>query len=425
MISNRTSLSRNFTSLLTSNGLSQLIPILLAPIIGRIFNPEDVAIQENFIAFATLLSVIAALSYESALVLPKDIKKANNLFALTLFISAGFSILCFLLRFFKSGINELYQNTQFVDYILLIPIAVFLIALSNILTQWLIRNGQYPTISLNRFVQTTMIHSGYVLFGYLGWGVNGMITSWLLALFLPNIHLLKKSLKFFDRNEVDLNAVKSVAVEYKNFPLVNSFQVFANILATQFLLFWIILYQYGAVALGLFALMNRYVRAPFNIVGSALGLVYYREAADAYNKGEDVMVIFTKSLKLIWLVGLCITLVITFAGPFLFEFYLGEKWKLSGEFASIIAPSIFFNFLFSPVSTTPWIYGKQKSSFVFSISGYSLGLGFLFFGSYFLSSFKDVLIGYSILTSLFYISQIFWFIYLIKSNKTNNPVNAE
>ena len=70
--------SRNVMTLLTGSVIAQFIPLLLTPILSRLFSPEEFGLFAFYISIITLFSAIATGRYELAILLPKDDKKAIN-----------------------------------------------------------------------------------------------------------------------------------------------------------------------------------------------------------------------------------------------------------------------------------------------------------------------------------------------------------
>ena len=407
---------KNFILLFTGNSISQIVPFLLAPVIGRIFSPQELAVQENFLAMVSLISVIVAGRYEIALVLPKIQKRANNLFVLALLITICISLLSLLTMLFPNEISKWYKDDELGKYIYYLAPAVFLVGINNIFTQWIIRAGKYSLISASRISQSVTQNAGYALLGYFGWGINGLIIAWLIGNIIPVIVLLFPSISYFNRKDIDSGEIKSVAKEYRDFPMINSFHAFTGIFAEQFLLFFLITRNYGALVLGLFAVMNRYIRAPLSLVGGAVGQIYYREASEAKNNNISLVPLFNKSVKIVAMVSIPLLLIVLLFGPDLFAIYLGEKWRDAGMYARIMSLPILFNFLCSPVSSTPLIYQKQKMAYLFGIAGYMASFGLLFLGTYMDYPFEVSLWMYSIAMTCYYFLLLLWYRSLIRKN---------
>jgi O-antigen/teichoic acid export membrane protein len=413
MTEQKKSYYKNFLLLFTGNSISQVVPLLLAPIIGRIFSPHQLATQENFLAIVSLVSIIVAGRYEIALVLPQTQKKANNLFVLTILITLCISLLALLMMLFSNEISKWYKDEELGKYIFYLSPAVFLVGLNNIFTQWIIRVGKYSLVSASRISQSVTQNTGYAILGYLGWGINGLIIAWLLGNMISVIMLFFPSLNCFNWGDIDKREIKSVINEYKDFPIINSLHAFTGIFAEQFFLFFLITRNYGAMVLGLFAVMNRYVRAPLNLVGNAISQIYYREANEAKNNNISVVPLFNKSVRTAAIVSIPFLLVVVFWGTDIFVVYLGEQWRMAGIYAKIMSPCILLNFLCSPVSTTPLIYQKQKIAYLFAIAGYTISFGLLYFGIYQKYDFETSLWMFSIGMTIYYVFLLLWYRSLI------------
>ncbi|TAL59864.1 MAG: hypothetical protein EPN85_08495 [Bacteroidetes bacterium] len=405
---------KNFVLLFTGNSVSQLIPFLLAPVIGRIFSPEELAVQENFIAIASMLAIVAAGRYEIAFVLLKTQGKANNLFALTLIILACVSLLSFILIFFSEEIAAWYKDEELGEYIVFVAPVVLLLGLNNILIQWMIRMGKYSWVSGARITQSVIQYGGYATLGYFGWGVYGLIIALLIGNLSPALLLIFPSLRNFNRQDVNSREMSSVAHEYKDFPIINSIHAFTDLFATQFLLYWIITRHYGPAALGLFAIMTRYLRGPMTLIGSAVGQLYYREASQAKNSGQSIIPIYNKSVLIAAAAAVPAMAIVFFFGPDIFALYLGEKWRMAGEYARIMAPALILISIVSPVSATPLIYQKQKTAFILSTAGYIVSLGLMFITIHSGYNFSFTLTIYSTSVSAYYSLLLLWYRRLLK-----------
>mgnify|MGYP001399071774 CR=1 FL=1 len=79
--------------------IAQLIPVLLTPVLTRLYSPADFGVLELFLSVSLILGVIANGRYELAIVLPDEKKDAWNLMSLGMLISIAFTILLVLFVF--------------------------------------------------------------------------------------------------------------------------------------------------------------------------------------------------------------------------------------------------------------------------------------------------------------------------------------
>ncbi|HPH81087.1 MAG TPA: oligosaccharide flippase family protein [Flavobacteriales bacterium] len=407
------SFTQNFLILFTGNSIGQAIPFLLAPFISRIYKPEEIAVQENFLAMASLIAIVAAGRFDLAILIPTDDKKAKSLFSLSFIITTIVSLLSLITLLFTNQIAQFYNTPELSQYLVFLAPSIFLLSSLSIYNQWVLRNKKYPLLTSMRVLQSLVQNSGYVVLGYLGWGISGLFWAWIIGLFLPIAWMTIQERGIFKSLSNSRKELKDVAYEHRDFPMVNSIHAFTDILATQFLLYWLITHNYGALALGLFSVMNRYLRAPLNLVGSAVGQLYFREVGAKQGESSEQLKLFYRSIRIISLVTVPALVLVLFKGPWIFEIYLGENWREAGVLAQIMAPAILFNFIASVVSTTPLIFHKQKPAYVIGLTGHILSLGTLFIGSLTTYNFHQILMAYSGVLSLNYIFLIFWYRSLI------------
>jgi O-antigen/teichoic acid export membrane protein len=91
-------------------------------------------------------------------------------------------------------------------------------------------------------------------------------------------------------------------------------------------------------------------------------------------------------------------LILAFA-PSLCAWVFGEPWREAGDFARILAPLYFLNFVASPLSYVFFVAGKQKVEFIWQIALFITTI------SIFIApiTLKQVLWNYTICYSLLYV----------------------
>ncbi len=406
---------KNFLMMLSGNTVSQIIPFIIAPIISRIFTPEQFAIQSNFLAIAGLIGIIAAGRYEFGIVLPESEKKSNSLIILSFIIIVIISAFTLGLIPFKSNIGFFYNDNVLPKYIIYISLAVFLYGIYNLFFNINLRRKNFKTITYSRISQSFFGNITYVILGYLLLGTDGLIWGWFFGQIISTIILIIpiKNIKEIFSN-ISFSDIKIVAKEYKDFPMINSLHAFSDIFATQFFIFWLITNEFGILVLGLFSVMNRYLRAPIQLVTGAVSQIYYKEATDLKNNNQSSFSVAIKTIKICLVFAIPFTLLILIWGPEIFSWYLGSNWLNAGKYAQIMAPALFLNFIFSPISTTPIVYNKQKTAFIITLMGYVLNLGILFLLASLNYSFEIALIGYSLSLSIYSLILGLWYLKLTK-----------
>lgn len=408
---------KNFITILSGNTISQLIPFLIAPILGRLFSPDEFAVYANFMAIATMIGIVAAGRLEYAIPIPKTHTGAQNVAATGLLFSVVLTVLSMSVFVLKDTIAHFYKSDALTPFLWMIPLAVFSIGLLGITNFWILRKGKYNILSYGKITQSLLNNGVAALLGFYGWGVYGLIIGWLASQYLGTAFMLLFSNLTFKRKDYNILTVKTTLKEYKDFPLINSLHAFTDIFVTQFLFFWVLSSGYGWIELGLYAMMHKYVRAPIVLITSSVSQIFYKETSEALQNDVDSSPIFFRTLKTSGVFSIPFVLVLFFFAPTIFELYLGPNWKIAGEYAIRIIPILFFLFLTSPVSGIPILFGKQRKAFLIALTNYTFSISTLILCSFNNWSILDSLLAYSCVYSFISILTLYWYYSIIQQHK--------
>ena len=110
--------------MLTGNMIAQLIPLLITPILSRLFSVEEFGVFALYSSIATFFMVIAAGRYETAILLPKEDKDAVNILALSFLILTGLTLLvtAVVLIF---PVADLFDTPELSDILIFLPLTIF------------------------------------------------------------------------------------------------------------------------------------------------------------------------------------------------------------------------------------------------------------------------------------------------------------
>ena len=139
-----------------------------------------------------------------------------------------------------------------------------------------------------------------------------------------------------------------------------------NIAAGKFPLF-LIGAKYGLIEAGLFALTERVLTAPVSLLAASVLEVFKREAVHAFQTSGNCTKAYRSTFKALVLLGCGPALFIFAFAPDFCAWVFGEPWRGAGDFARILAPLYFLNFVASPLSYVFFVAGKQKVEFVWQI----------------------------------------------------------
>lgn len=76
---------KNITTLMVGTTIAQLVPILISPLLTRLYSPDNFGQVALIMSISSILTVFATCRYEMAIILPKETKDALSLVMLILF----------------------------------------------------------------------------------------------------------------------------------------------------------------------------------------------------------------------------------------------------------------------------------------------------------------------------------------------------
>ncbi|MFO8192259.1 MAG: oligosaccharide flippase family protein, partial [Bacillota bacterium] len=117
---------KNIITLFSASSFAMFIPIILSPILTRMFTPEDFGLLGVYSSLVAVLSIISSMRYELSIILPESDEDGIKLFFLTIGIALFFNILLFgLILVFRNLIVDFFNVPLLYNWLLLLPISVF------------------------------------------------------------------------------------------------------------------------------------------------------------------------------------------------------------------------------------------------------------------------------------------------------------
>lgn len=409
--------SRNVLTLMTGTTIAQAIPIMISPILTRIYTPEDFGIFALYMSIASLFATVSTGRYSLAIMLPKKDEDAINIVVLSIFIACFISIILLIIVFlFNKEIANLLGHAEISSWLYLIPFTVFLSGIYQSFTYWSNRNKQYKRLATNRIIQSGVTGSANLGMGFSGFGASGLIVGGVFGQAIATSVLGKilwrednKLIKYANRLKILAMIKKHKKLPLLNLPnaLIDSFRLSGiNILIAKF---------FTTATLGQFSLAWRMVQAPMSLIGGSFSQVFFQKVASVDK--VDLNRIVKKFIIKVSLIASPMFLVIYIFSVDIFRVVFGENWELAGEAASIMTPWLFLNFLSSPLSTIFIVLNKQEVMLVFSILFMIIPLSIIIF----LKSlnFLDVLAVVTVIMSMMLIIFIGMVLYYTKLEKDN------
>ena len=355
---------KNVITLVSGFAIAQVIPLILSPVLTRVFTTEDFGLLGVYTGLSAILAVFATGRYDLSIIEPKQDQDAKNLvFTSFVFTVVYCILLVFIIIFFNEKIALLLGNKNIKNWLYLIPISILLISNISILSYWLNRKKLYKEKSTSKIISSSSITLSSLFLGVLT-KLNGLILGTIIGQFL-NILYLKKKISF---KGVSINKKRSLILlkRYKEYPKYLMFATFTGAIASNAPVILFTTYFDASIA-GCYALSQRIASGSVEMIGTAIGEVYRQKASESYILNGNCKNLFVQTFKKLFLMGVVPFLVLFFFSETLFAFVFGDDWLIAGTITKYLSFSIFLNFLSSPLSYTIVFNKSQRSDMILQI----------------------------------------------------------
>ena len=395
---------------MTGTAIAQAIPLLLSPVLSRLYDPEDFATLALFMSVASMLGVVSTARYELAIMLPKSQRDAMNVLMLSIGIAVLVSVFSLvLILIFHDDILRLFSAPELSVWLYFVPLMVLFMGVYQSFNYWSTRNKTFTRNSVSRISQSVGMSAVNLSLGAVGAGPAGLVSGSFTGQFIAALVLSWNAIlhprdwrKNFSYDSIRLNAVK-----YSSFARINTPHAFVDTLQDHGIVF-IIIYYFSKVVLGSYSFAYRVLKAPVGLIGSSMYQVFYQKASSTYHEGGDIRPMLVRIYRNLFLLGLPVFLVLFLFSPEIFSFVFSEKYRTAGEIAQLLMPWLFLNFMVMPVTCIAIVVNRQRGAFLISVTDVVLKVVALVVGG--ITGDYELAFGLmSILCSLLLIFAMFWY----------------
>lgn len=404
--------ARNFATLMSGTVLAQLLPMLMSPIMTRIFNPADYGLLGLYMAISGMFNVVVTSQYNHAIMLPDKDDDSINIIGLCIVISLITGLVALIgVLLMGAYICDFFGIEIIGSWLYVIPLTVFTSGVYVALSYWTNRRCKYKRLAISRIAQSVIIIIVQVTFGLMYQGPTGLLLGLIIGQLSSTMILLyqvwRDDKEAFITN-LSTQKIKKMAITHRSFALYLLPADFINALNNQVPTFLLTKFA-GTSEAGKYNFTQRILGLPSAFISAALVDVFKQRAISDYNKLGNCRDIFVKTFKTLVLLGIVPLLVILFAAPDIFDFLFGSRWREAGVYAQILSVMIYLRFIISPLSYVYYIVGRQKEDLMLHIV-MALGTAFSLYAGYLIyHSPKYMVLFFSINYSLIYL------VYLLRS----------
>ncbi len=405
-------ISNTFT-LISGNFIAQIIPFLFAPVITRLYTPEDFAVLGIITSMITILVVLANGRYEMAIMLPKMERKSVEL------THAGF-IIAFILMLitllgihvFKNFIGDFLKlnKASEINLVYTVPLFIFAMGLYNPLNYWMIRIKKFTLISVGKVVQFASLVFFVLLLGYYD-ASNGLVIGYLISwIFFVLFTVYQCYRQNYFTYSINIQRVWQTAKKYKDFPLFNSLSALLVVVAQTMAVFFI-QRNFLKEDTGYYSQLRQYVLAPISLISIAISQAFMQDIGLKIRQKVSVISFVKKLFIYSLMIGFVIIVLVQFIAPELFRIVFGNEWRTSGVFLQILIFSYIIQTIITPFGNIIHLLNKTKHTLIFPLIYVSSLLVYFWFSP------KDIykfLIGLTIIECAVYLLYFLLSYYLLK-----------
>lgn len=356
------------TDVLTLAGgttFAQILTILAAPVLTRLYGPDDFGVWALYLSITSIISVIACMRYEYSIMLPESSEEAVNLLGLSFLAVLLVTGLTFpAIWYFKEPIVNILNSQQIGDYLWLVPPFIFVNGLFLALNSWNTRTKLFKRLSLSRVFSSFSSTATQISLGFTekiaGGLIVGSLTGQSIATFVLGGQIWRDDRKLIVKN-LSWEKIYEGFKKYRKFSFVDTWGALMNSVSWQLPAFLLSAFFTPAVV-GFYSLGFRLLQLPMSFIGGSITQVFFQRASRAFTEGtlpslvEDVF-------RMLVVIGMFPILILTIVGGDVFTVIFGKAWAEAGIYAQILSLWAFVWFISSPLTAIYVVVEKYHFGF--------------------------------------------------------------
>ena len=350
---------RPLSVLVGSTALTQLLSIVAAPILTRLYTPAEFGVLAVYGSTLSILTGVAALRYDLAITLPESEDAAASLAILSGAAAVVNAAVLATVLLLENDILTSIGIGALEPYWAFLPIGLCGAGLYSTLSYWAIRERAFGAIARTQVSRAGVSVLTQLGLGLGGAGAFGLLSGHLIAQSAGIGTLGRSLLRKEVLQRVSKAKILAAAKRYIRFPLVSSWGSLLNS-AGLYLPAIALTALYGPIVAGCFALAERIVKVPLTLIGNSAAQVYMGQAAATTRQAPHGLRALFRSFALrLFALGLLPAAVFLPAGPILFGLVFGPEWTTAGTFARWLSLGFAVRLVASPLSQTLTVVERQ------------------------------------------------------------------
>lgn len=349
---------RNLITLVSGAGLVQAIPILLAPILARLYSPEDFGLLAMMMATVSTLATLVSGRYELTIMGARNKIELSNLVTLPLLMTGIISIvLGILIMLVHAQIAQLFGKPALSQWLIWVGLPLLASGLIQTYTVYLSREKRYKRIVAGRIFQNLIAGGVSIVAALLGFNTLGLVLGYMSGLSVSAFYFTRYAA--VPLRGVSLARMKTLATKHYQYPLFSAPAALLDA-ATQSAAVFIIGYFYHANILGYFSQANRLMAVPLVLIGASVSQTFFQHAAEQRRQHAKLTPLLLNTTKKLLLYSAPFFLLFIFIAPAAFEWAFGPGWSVAGDYGRLVAIAYWVRLGVSPISQIFFVVQRVK-----------------------------------------------------------------
>lgn len=388
---------RNTIKLSTSTVLLMFIPLIVTPILSRLYTPEDYAAWGIFSSTYYIISAFIFLSYENSIVKCNNPDDVPNLVALSAFVCVSITTIIAIVF----ALGKWFRLPYFKDFpsILLLIILILATSTHKLCGAIANREKRYGIMSVSNILNGSAQACIRILLGLFpvvsyGLLVGNVAAHTVTAFFI----LICLGDVIFNRafiSKISINEIRRLAIVNKKFPLYDMPARLVEFAMSNLTLIILSLF-YAKTELGCYSMVIQFILVPITMIGTAMASVFYREISESLNEEDLIRTTTRQAAKITFAISVLPALFLALGGDKLLVYILGDQWEKAGKMALCLAVYSVPLILSEPLLPVFRALDRQELRFKWNIVNLFLSFSSLILSALYIKDMYWVLVIYSL-----------------------------
>lgn len=273
------SFAADVVRLASGTASAQLIGVLAAPLIARMFAPQAFGVLAIFASIAGVISVISCFRYEIAIYLPERDEDAANLAALSsLLVTAVSAATAILVWSFGSSALRFAKLPELGGWLWLLPLNVFITGMWTILNCWNQRKRRFLRITVLQVVTRVAMVGSQIGLGLAGFSSGlALIGTTVFGAFVTAALLAGQTFQDDRRlfmESISWRAMRGLWTRYSKFPRFGMAAALLNSVSFQLPIILLSGF-FSAAVVGSYSFGLRVLRVPGMLIGTNVNRAFF------------------------------------------------------------------------------------------------------------------------------------------------------